>query len=280
MGKLDASTSFSCHVPDFGDQTRLPWGNLLTLTQCVRSWPWSYIARALNHKGRHKRVSSPDSMNSWINRGTSWNYGLTPWMNQSLAHVRAQHCHGSGVVPKRSCVFSGKKIRWLSDWYSVPHKWINYDQLFGWGSPSASFKNLHLFPQWILIQHLKDGFQFQIHHGISRFLWDFYRISIRFPDFHVQRGFPSDFHISMSTFVQPWKRQETTAPMSQAERGNMDPTRWASVSCSTAKEVTPPSWEVSEVGWPPNGGPKGPPTTQQPKNPTTNIWVFIFIFVG
>mmetsp|Transcript_29612 Transcript_29612/g.64047 ORF Transcript_29612/g.64047 Transcript_29612/m.64047 type:complete len:276 (-) Transcript_29612:321-1148(-) len=39
----------------------------------------------------------------------------------------------------------------------------------------------------------------------------------------------------------PQTRELTTAPMSQAERGNMEPTRWASVSCSTAKEVTPPS---------------------------------------
>jgi hypothetical protein len=75
-------------------------------------------------------------------------------------------------------------------------------------------------PQGIPIQHLKDGFQFQIHqthgnfywnfltghishhnpqkqsevHGISRFLWDFHGISM---------GFPWDFQISMSTVETP-----------------------------------------------------------------------------
>ena len=29
--------------------------------------------------------------------------------------------------------------------------------------------------------------------------------------------------------------------MSQADKAVMDPTRWASVSCNTAKDVTPPS---------------------------------------
>ena len=151
-------------------------------------------------------------------------------------------------------------------------------------------------PQGIPIQHLKDGFQFQIHqthgnfywnfltghishhnpqkpseiHGISRFLWDFHGISM---------GFPWDFHGISRFLCPPWKRQETTAPMSQAERGNMEPTRWASVSCSTAKEVTPPSSEISEMGcpmMPPKWRAKRNPTTQQP----TSGFLYFFCWVN
>mmetsp|Transcript_83486 Transcript_83486/g.102304 ORF Transcript_83486/g.102304 Transcript_83486/m.102304 type:complete len:254 (+) Transcript_83486:632-1393(+) len=39
----------------------------------------------------------------------------------------------------------------------------------------------------------------------------------------------------------PQTRELTTAPMSQADSGDMDPTKWASVNCNTAKDVTPPS---------------------------------------
>ena len=104
--------------------------------------------------------------------------------------------------------------------------------------------------------------------------------SMGFPDFYgISMGFPWDFHGISRFLCPPWKRQETTAPMSQAERGNMEPTRWASVSCSTAKEVTPPSSEISEMGcpmMPPKWRAKRNPTTQQP----TSGFLYFFCWVN
>ena len=96
------------------------------------------------------------------------------------------------------------------------------------------------------------------------FPWDFHGISMGFPDFYVHRGNA--------------RRPLRQCPRQRGATWSLPDGHPSAVARQRRWRRLPRRYRRWDAPWcPPNGGRKG---TQQPNNPTTNIWVFIFFLLG